>query len=65
MRSMIDINGALLRRALKASGLANKSAVIEEGLRLLLKVKGQVGIRRLRGRMRFEGNARGSREDEK
>lgn len=65
MRTSLEIDGVLLQKALKASGLCHKRAVVEEGLRLLLKVKGQGGIRRLRGRIRFEGNACGSSEGEK
>lgn len=57
MRSSIEINDTLLRKALKATGLGSKRAVVEEGLRLLIKVKGQEGIRRLRGKIAFEGNA--------
>jgi Arc/MetJ family transcription regulator len=58
MRCNFDIDEALLRKALKASGLSSERAVVEEGLRLLLKVKGQEGIRRLRGKITFEGNVR-------
>lgn len=57
MRSSIEINGALLRTVLKASGLASKSVVVEEGLRLLIKVKGQASIRRLRGKIDFDEDA--------
>lgn len=57
MRSSLDINQVLLRKALKASGLASKRAVVEEGLRMLIKAKGQRGIRRLRGKIIFEGCA--------
>ncbi|MGH7147115.1 MAG: type II toxin-antitoxin system VapB family antitoxin [Nitrospiraceae bacterium] len=57
MRCSIEINDTLLRKALKASGLSSKRAVVEEGLRLLIKVKGQEGIRRLRGKIAFEGYA--------
>lgn len=57
MRSSIEINDTLLRKALKATGLSTKRAVVEEGLRLLLKVKGQEGIRRLRGKVAFDDYA--------
>ncbi len=57
MRASLDINQVLLRKALKASGLASKRAVVEEGLRMLIKVKGQRGIRRLREKIIFEGCA--------
>ncbi len=51
MRSSIEINDTLLRRAPKATGLSTKRAVVEEGLRLLIKVKGQASIRRVRVKM--------------
>ena len=54
MRSSMDINDTLLRKAMKATGLSTKRAVVEEGLRLLIKVKGQGSIRRLRGKIDFE-----------
>jgi len=57
MRSNIEIDDTLLRKALKASGLSTKRAVVEEGLRLLIKVKGQASIRRLRGKIDFDGYA--------
>lgn len=56
MRHSIEINDALLQKALESSGLDRKRAVVEEGLRLLIKVKGQEGIRRLRGKIAFEGD---------
>ncbi len=57
MRSSIEIDDALMQKALKATGLGSKRAVVEEGLRLLIKVTGQEGIRRLRGKIVFEGHA--------
>ena len=57
MRSSIKINDTLLQKALKATGLSTKRAVVEEGLRLFIKVKGQASIRRLRGKIGFEGHA--------
>lgn len=47
MHTNIVIDNSLMRQAMKATGLSTKKAVIEEGLRLLIKVKGQEGIRRL------------------
>jgi Arc/MetJ family transcription regulator len=42
MRTNIDIDDALLARAMKASGHATKRATVEEGLRLLVRVRGQM-----------------------
>lgn len=57
MRPNIVIDNGLMRQATKATGLSTKNAVVEEGLRLLLKVKGQGSIRRLRGKIDFAGHA--------
>lgn len=56
MRTNIVIDDRLMRKALQVTGLPTKRAVVEEGLRLLIQVKEQTGIRRLRGKVRWEGN---------
>ncbi len=56
MRTNIVIDNSLMRQAMKATGLSTKKAVVEEGLRLLIKVKEQEGIRRLRGKVAWEGD---------
>jgi len=62
MRTNIVIDNSLMRQAMKATGLSTKRAVVEEGLRLLIKVKGQEGIRRLRGKIAWEGDLNTTRE---
>jgi Arc/MetJ family transcription regulator len=62
MRTNIVIDNGLMRQAMKATGLLTKKAVVEEGLRLLIKVKGQEGIRRLRGKVEWEGDLSAMRE---
>ena len=42
MRTNIEINDTLLSRAMAASGLTTKRATVEEGLRLLVRVRGQI-----------------------
>ena len=42
MRTNIDIDDELLAAAMAASGLATKRATVEEGLRLLVRLRGQV-----------------------
>lgn len=56
MRTNIVIDDSLMRQAMKATGRSTKRAVVEEGLRLLIKVKGQNGLRRLRGKVDWQGN---------
>lgn len=45
LRTNIDIDGALMERALKASGLPTKKAAVEEGLKLLIRMRDQAGVR--------------------
>jgi Arc/MetJ family transcription regulator len=53
MRTTIDIDDALMRKAMRLSGLATKKAVVEAALRLLIQTHSQVGIRRLRGKVKW------------
>jgi Arc/MetJ family transcription regulator len=63
MRTNIDIDDKLMRQAMRSSGARTKRAVVEEGLRLLIQTRGQRGIRRLRGKVRWEGDLEESRVD--
>lgn len=51
MRANIIIDSSLIRQAMKATQLSTKKAVVEKGLRLLIKVKGQEGILQRRGKV--------------
>ena len=62
MRIRIDIDDQLLQEATRVSGSHTKKAAIEAGLRLLLETHGQTAIRRLTGKVRWEGNLVESRE---
>ena len=55
MRTNIVIDDNLLQQAIQATGLSTKKAVVEEGLRLLIRVNGQEGLRRFRGKIVFDG----------
>lgn len=56
MRTNIVIDDKLMSVALKISGLKTKKEVVEEGLRLLVKVKNQSKLKKLRGKLKWEGN---------
>ena len=56
MRTNIVIDDDLIEQALKATGLPTKKAVVEAGLKLLIQVKAQAGVRRLRGKVRWQGD---------
>ena len=62
MRTNIVIDNRLMREAMKATGLSTKKAVVEQGLRLLVQVSGQEGIRRLRGKIAWEGDLTAMRD---
>ena len=55
MRTNIEIDDDLIRAALQVSGLKTKRAAVEEGLRLLIKLKRQADVRALFGQIRWDG----------
>jgi Arc/MetJ family transcription regulator len=61
MRTNIDIDDRLMREAMRRSGARTKRAAVEAGLRLLAETHGQGSIRRLRGKVVWEGNLSQSR----
>lgn len=61
MRTNIVIDERLIRQIMKATGLSTKRAVVEAGLQMLIQVKAQSGVRRLRGKVQWDGNLDQSR----
>lgn len=61
MRTNIEIDDHLMRQAMRSSGAPTKKATVEAALRLLVETHGQIAIRRLRGKVRWEGNLEESR----
>ncbi len=56
MRTNIVIDDELMAKALKASGLQTKKEAVEQGLKLLIRLKSQQAIRDLRGKVKWEGD---------
>jgi Arc/MetJ family transcription regulator len=56
MRTNIVIDDELMVAALKATGISTKREVVEEGLRLLVRQNQQQAIRKLRGKLKWEGD---------
>ena len=56
MRTNVVVDDLLMKKALKASGLKTKKAVIEQGLKLVISLKEQADIRSLRGKLSWEGD---------
>ena len=62
MRTNIEIDDGLMREAMRASGAVTKKAAVEAGLRLLVHTFSQGAIRKLEGKVRWEGNLNQSRQ---
>jgi len=56
MRTNIEIDDKLMSDALKATGLKTKKEAVEEGLKALIKLKKQEGIKRFRGKLEWSGD---------
>jgi Arc/MetJ family transcription regulator len=50
-----------MSQAMRRSGARTKKAAVETGLRLLVETHAQTAIRRLRGKVQWEGNLSQSR----
>jgi len=63
MRTNIDIDDELIQKALAATGLRTKKAVVEEALQLLVRLKDQEKLKDLRGKIHWEGDLDEMRRD--
>jgi Arc/MetJ family transcription regulator len=63
MRTNIVIDDKLMRDTLRATGLKTKREVVEEGLRTLLRLKRQAEIRKIRGKLNWQGDLDAMRRD--
>ena len=63
MRTNIVIDDKLMRETLRATGLKTKRAAVDEALRTLLRLKKQGEIRKLRGKLHWQGDLEAMRSD--
>jgi Arc/MetJ family transcription regulator len=63
MRTNIVIDDELMREALRATGLKTKREAVEEGLRTLVRLQKQAGIRKFRGKLQWIGDLDAMRRD--
>lgn len=56
MRTNIVIDDKLMADALKASGYSTKKEAVEQALKLLVSRSQQQHIRKLRGKLKWEGD---------
>lgn len=61
MRTNIEIDDELMRKAMRLGGIDTKRATVEAALRLFIQTRSQAGMRRLRGKVKWEGNLEESR----
>jgi len=63
MRTNIIIDDLLMNEALVLTGYKTKKETVEAGLKLLITMKKQSGIRKKRGMLKWEGNLDEMRTD--
>jgi Arc/MetJ family transcription regulator len=63
MRTNIVIDDQLMQQVLRVTGIKTKREAVEEGLRLLLRLKGQERVRQFRGKLQWQGDLAQMRAD--
>ena len=63
MRTNIVIDDKLMADTLRATGLSTKREVVELGLKTLLRLRQQSEIKKLRGKITWEGDLAAMRRD--
>jgi Arc/MetJ family transcription regulator len=63
MRTNIVIDDKLMRDTLRASGLKTKREAVDQALRAFLRLRKQAEIRRLRGKLDWQGDLNAMRSD--
>jgi Arc/MetJ family transcription regulator len=62
MRTNVVLEDSLIERAKTLTGLKTKREVVEESLRLLIRLYEQEEVRSLRGKLHWEGDLNALRE---
>ncbi len=63
MRTNVVLDDELVAKAMQMSQLPTKRAVIEAGLRALIRLQAQEELRSLRGQLHWEGDLAAMRSD--
>lgn len=61
MRTNIVLDDELVKHAQELTGIKTKRAVVDRALRVLVMVHERIGIRELRGKLKWEGDLAQSR----
>ena len=62
MRTNIDIDDKLMKQAMKATNAPTKKATVEAALRHVVQLKKQEGIRKLFGKVQWDGDLAAMRQ---
>ena len=65
MRTNIEIDDKLMRKAMRVSGAPTKKALVEQALQMLVRINGQGAIRKWFGRIQWDGDLEWSRTKNK
>ncbi|GJL52416.1 type II toxin-antitoxin system VapB family antitoxin [Candidatus Nitrospira salsa] len=65
MRTNIVIDDQLLSDAQRLTGIKTKKGVVEEGLKVLLRLQKQQAVKKYRGKLKWTGNLDAMRRDTK
>ncbi len=63
MRTEIQIDDKLMARAMRANGTSTPRETVADALEMLIRIRGQEGIRRLRGKINWVGDLDEMRRD--
>lgn len=63
MRTNIVIDEELIAQAIAVSGAKTKREAVEMGLRALVEIKGQAAVKKLRGKVAWQGDLEAMRRD--
>ena len=61
MRTNIVLDEALIEKAQELTGIKTKRAIVDEALRMLIRLHEQAEVRQLRGQLRWEGDINAAR----
>ncbi|GJL61391.1 MAG: hypothetical protein NPIRA04_00450 [Nitrospirales bacterium] len=65
MHTNIVIDDQLLADEQRVTGITTKKGVVEEGLKVLLRLQRQQAVKKYRGKLRWTGNLEAMRRDTK
>jgi Arc/MetJ family transcription regulator len=63
MRTNIEVDDKLIKRAMKAAGTSTKRETVERALETLIRLENQKSVRELRGKIDWDGNLDAWRRD--